>query len=127
MSTKKTGFKFATFTAFFFIVAGMLFFNPLTAMACGYGNSGGSDFVPQRQAPYGGNQAAGAGQTAAAISQDQAKTIVTGHVNRLNPDLVVGNINDAGGFFEVEVTNKAKEVVQMLGVDKYSGRLMLLN
>ena len=120
--SKKTILKVTTRTAFLFIVAGMLFLNPLTAMACGYGNSGGSDFVPQRQAPYGGGN-----QGAAAIGQDQAKDIVKSHVSKLNPDLAVGSINDAGGFFEVEVINQSNEVLQLLGVDKYSGRLMLLN
>ncbi|NOX33718.1 MAG: hypothetical protein GXP56_08260 [Deltaproteobacteria bacterium] len=123
---KKTVFQLTTFTAFVLIAAGVLFFNPVAAMACGYGNSGGSDFVPQRQVPNGGNQVTG-NQAAAAIDQEQAKTIVKNHVSKLNPDLVVGNINDAGGFFEVEVMNKDNEVVQMLGVDKYSGRLMLIN
>ncbi|WP_299976744.1 hypothetical protein [Desulfobacula sp.] len=123
---EKTAFKFTTIFAFLFIVAGMLFFNPLTAMACGYGNSGGSDFVPQRQSPSWGNQAPG-NQAPAAIGQEQAKDIVKSHVSRLNPDLAVGNINDAGGFFEVEVINKFDEVLQLVGVDKFSGRLMLLN
>ena len=118
--TKKTLFNFAG-TPFLFITAGIFFFTPINAGACGYGNAGGSDFVPQKQSPYGGSS------QAAAIGQDQAKDIVNGHVSKLNPDLGIGSINDAGGFFEVEVINKAAEVVQLLGVDKYSGRLMLLN
>ena len=123
---KKTIFKFTTITAFLFIVAGMLFFNPINAMSCGYGNSGGSDFVPQKQSPYWGNQPA-SNQTATAIGQEKAKSIVKSHVNKLNPDLAIGGINDAGGFFEVEVLNKSDELLQVVGVDKYSGRLMLLN
>jgi hypothetical protein len=123
---KKTIFKVTTYTTTLLIVAGMLFLNPLTVLACGYGNSGGSDFVPQRRGAYGGNQSIG-NQASAAIGQEQAKNIVKSHVSKLNPDLAVGGINDAGGFFEVEVINKAKEVLQVLGVDKYSGRLMLLN
>jgi hypothetical protein len=119
---KKSIFKFTTVTVFFMIVAGMLIFNPITSMACGFGNSGGSDFVPQRQqTPYGGNQAA------TAIDQNQVRNIVKQHVTKLNPDLAIGDINDAGGFFEVEVLNQSNEVLQMLGVDKFSGRLMLLN
>ncbi|MCF6248361.1 MAG: hypothetical protein L3J69_13530 [Desulfobacula sp.] len=121
MNTKNTIVTMSTGTALFFIVAGMLFFNPLTVMACGYGNSGGSDFVPQRQNAYAGNQAA------VAIDIEQARSIVENHVSRLNPDLAIGNINDAGGFFEVEIINGDNEVLQMLGVDKYSGRLMMLN
>jgi len=123
---KKTIFKFTTITAFLFIVAGMLFFNPLNAVACGYGNSGGSDFVPQRQSPSWNNRIAG-NQAGTAIGQERAKDIVKSHVSRLNPDLAVGIVNDAGGFFEVEVINQNGEVLQLLGVDKYSGRLMLLN
>jgi hypothetical protein len=119
---KRIIFKRITLTTFLLTITGMLFFNPLTAMACGYGNSGGSDFVPQRQSGYSSNQPA-----AVAINSDQAKGIVKNHVGKLNPDLAVGSINDAGGFFEVEVLNETKEVLQLLGVDKYSGRLMLLN
>ena len=123
---KKTIIKITTFTTALFIVGGMLIFNPLTVMACGYGNSGGSDFVPKRQGPYSGNQPVG-NQAAVAIGQEQARDIVKNHITKLNPDLTIGGVNDAGGFFEVEVMNKAKEVLQVLGVDKYSGRLMLLN
>jgi len=123
---EKTIFKITTISAFLFIVAGMLFFNPLNARACGSGNSGGSDFVPQRQGSIFGNQPVG-NQAANAIGQEKAKSIVESHVNKLNPVLAVGSINDAGGFFEVEVINKNKELLQLVGVDKYSGRLMLIN
>lgn len=119
---KRTSLKQITWTAVFFALTGILFFSPLTAMACGYGNAGGSDYVPQRQAAYSSGQPA-----AAAIDKEQAKGIVRTHVSRLNPDLAVGSVNDVGGFFEVEIINKEKEVLQLLGVDKYSGRLMLLN
>lgn len=103
------------------LFAGAIFFSPLNAMACGFGNSGGSDYVPRRQSAYASNQ------TASAIELEQAKNIVTNHINKLNPDLGIANVNDAGGFFEVEIINQNDEVVQLLGVDKYSGRLMLLN
>jgi hypothetical protein len=119
---KRIIFKRITLSAFLLTITGMLFLNPLTAVACGSGNSGGSDFVPQRQSAYSSNQSA-----AVAINTEQAKGIVENHVGKLNPDLAVGGINDAGGFFEVEVLNEAKEVLQLLGVDKYSGRLMLIN
>lgn len=49
------------------------------------------------------------------------------HVKKLNPNLEVGRINDAGSFFEAEILSKDKEVVQLMGVDKESGRLMLIN
>jgi len=54
------------------------------AAACGYGQSGGSGYVPQRR--------------------------------------------DSDGFlYEVEVVDAGNEIVQLLGVDKRSGRLILLN
>ena len=36
-------------------------------------------------------------------------------------------LDDAGGFFEAEVLSKDKEILQVIGVDKFSGRMMLLN
>lgn len=99
--------------------AAMFIFSP-SAMACGFGNSGGADYVPQRQ---GG----GASNQASAIEIDQARTIVSIHIAKLNPDLSVGNTNDSGGFFEVEIIDKNDEVIQLVGVDKYSGRMMLIN
>ncbi len=106
----------------FFILIGLgLIFNPLTAMACGYGNSGGSDFVPQKQSPYNNAPAV------SAIGQDKAKDIVQEHVSKLNPNLSIGTVNDAGGFFEVEIVNDAKEVLQVVGVDKLSGRIFLIS
>lgn len=101
--------------------AGTLLLTPLSALACGYGNSGGSDYTPQWQSPYTD------GQNVSAIGIDQAEEIAQKHVSRLNPKLAIGSINDSGGFFEVEVINKNSEVVQLLGVDKLSGRLMLIN
>ena len=97
------------------------FIGPNSASACGYGNSGGSDYVPQRR----GSE----GYTAerSAITLEQAQAIVARHIRKLNPDLQVGNINDAGGFFEAEILSRDREVVQLLGVDKYSGQLLLLN
>lgn len=104
-----------TASAYFFLIG------PDSAGACGYGSSGGSDYVPQRRGP--------AGYTAqkSAITLEQAQAIVARHIRKLNPDLQVGNINDAGGFFEAEILSKDREVVQLLGVDKYSGQLLLLN
>jgi hypothetical protein len=52
---------------------------------------------------------------------------VSRHVKRLNPDLEVGRLNDAGSFFEAEIISKDHEVIQLMGVDKESGRLMLIN
>ena len=91
------------------------------ATACGYGQSGGGDYVPQRR---------DSGELLAnksAVSEVQAREIVTSYVKRLNPDLEIGKVKDNGGFYEVEVIDQGQEIVQLLGVDKRSGRLILLN
>ena len=91
------------------------------ATACGYGQSGGGDYVPQRR---------DSGELLAnksAVSEDQARDIVTKYVRKLNPNLEIGKIKDNGGFYEVEIVDEGKEMVQLLGVDKRSGRLILLN
>jgi len=88
---------------------------------CGWGASGGGDYVPQRRVPndnYAQKQD---------LSESQAKQIVTNYVKRLNPDLEIGKIEDNGNFFAVEVLSAANQVVQVLGVDKRSGRLVLIN
>ena len=91
------------------------------ATACGYGQSGGGDYVPQRR---------DSGELLAnksAVSEDQARDIVTKYVKKLNPNLEIGKIKDNGGFYEVEIVDEGQEIVQLLGVDKRSGRLILLN
>lgn len=91
------------------------------AAACGWGQSGGGDYVPQRR---------DSGRFLARkspVTEEQARNIVSGYVKRLNPDLETGKVTDNGGFFEVEVIDAGKEIVQLLGVDKRSGRLILLN
>lgn len=119
---RKTRF-FITTVLFLFIAgtAGFFLIGPSSAHACGYGSSGGQDYVPQQKGSTGDLA------KKPAISSDQAREIVRNHINRLNPDLNVGNINDAGSFFEAEILSKDKEIIQLLGVDKFSGRLMLLN
>jgi hypothetical protein len=91
------------------------------ATACGWGQSGGGDYVPQRR--DNGDIFA----QKSAITEDQARDIVSSYVKRLNPDLGIGNVKDNGGFYEVEIMSKDQELVQLLGVDKRSGRLLLLN
>jgi hypothetical protein len=91
------------------------------ATACGYGQSGGGDYVPQRR---------DSGELLAnksAVSEDQARDIVTKYVKKLNPNLEIGKVKDNGGFYEVEIVDEGQEIVQLLGVDKRSGRLILLN
>jgi len=91
------------------------------AAACGWGQSGGSDYVPQRR------DSNGFLARKSAVSQEQARDIVSGYVKKLNPALEIGKVTDNGGFYEVEVVNGSNEIVQLLGVDKRSGRLILLN
>lgn len=91
------------------------------ATACGWGQSGGGDYVPQRR------DSGGFLAKKSAVSEDQARDIVTKYVKKLNPNLEIGKINDNGGFYEVEIVDEGKEIVQLLGVDKRSGRLILLN
>ena len=91
------------------------------AAACGWGQSGGGDYVPQRR------DSGGFLASKSDVSEDQAREIVSSYVKRLNPDLEIGKIQDNGGFYEVEVVDEGQEIVQLLGVDKRSGRLILLN
>ena len=91
------------------------------AAACGWGQSGGGDYVPRRR-DNGGFLA-----QKSDVTEEQARDIVTSYVKRLNPDLEIGKIKDNGGFYEVEVLSAGNELVQLLGVDKRSGRLLLLN
>ena len=93
------------------------------AAACGYnsGQSGGSGYVPQRR------DSNGLLARKSAVSQEQARDIVSGYVKKLNPALEIGKVTDNGGFYEVEVVDAGNEIVQLLGVDKRSGRLILLN
>ena len=97
------------------------FVMPKNAGACGAGAKGGESYVPQRR--YSGGELA----RRPSLTQEQASEIVSRHVKRLNPDLKVGQVNDAGSFFEAEIISKENEVIQLMGVDKESGRLMLIN
>jgi hypothetical protein len=90
------------------------------AGACGYGEGGGQGYVPQRRDE--GNAYA----ARPALTKEQARQIVEQHVTRLNTTLKVGPLNDAGELFEAEIYSKDNEVVQVLGVDKRSGRLVLI-
>ena len=92
-----------------------------TAAACGWGQSGGGDYVPQRR------DSSGFLARKSAVSEEQARDIVSGYVKKLNPNLEIGKVTDNGGFYEVEVVDGGNEIVQLLGVDKRSGRLILLN
>jgi hypothetical protein len=91
------------------------------AQACGWGTSGGSDYVPQRR------DSTGLLASKPALNEEQARDIVTNYVKRLNPNLKIGPVKDNGGFYEAEILSEDNEVVQILGIDKRSGRLILLN
>jgi hypothetical protein len=91
------------------------------ASACGAGSPGGQDYVPKRRGPTGPLA------RKPALTKEQAYKIVANHIRRLNPNLEVGKINDAGSFYEAEILSENKELVQRMGVDKLSGRLMFIN
>ena len=91
------------------------------AAACGWGQSGDGDYVPQRR------DSSGFLARKSAVSEEQAQDIVSGYVKKLNPNLEIGKVTDNGGFYEVEIVDAGNEIVQLLGVDKLSGRLIVLN
>jgi hypothetical protein len=95
----------------------------LDGYGCGLrlGTTAGGDYVPQRRDS---NEFLA---RKSAISEDQAREIVSGYVKKLNPSLEIGKVTDNGGFYEVEIVDSGDEIVQLLGVDKRSGRLILLN
>lgn len=92
-----------------------------SARACGWGQGGGQGYVPQRQDR--GNAYA----ARPALTKEQARRIIVEHVAKLNSSLKVGPTNDAGELYEAEILSKDNEVVQIIGVDKRSGRLVLIN
>ena len=94
---------------------------PRPASACGYGEGGGQGYVPQRRDE--GNAYA----ARPALTVEQARQIIEQHVTSLNPALKVGPMNDAGELYEAEILSEKNETVQVLGVDKRSGRLVLIN
>ena len=101
-------------------VAYSSFMGPQHAEACGWGNSkgGGGDYTPQQRGSR------GAFNNRESLTKEQAYDIVSNHVKKLNPNLSVGEIIDAGSFFEAEILSEAKEVIERLAVDKRSGRIM---
>lgn len=91
------------------------------AAACGWGQGGGQSYVPQRR-----DQGGFLAQTQP-LGEDQARDIVTNYVKRLNPKLEVGSVKDNGSFYEAEIIDEDNEVIQLVGIDKRSGRLIILN
>lgn len=91
------------------------------AEACGWGQGGGEGYVPQRRDQNGFLA------RKQAVTQEEARDIVSNYIKRLNPKLEIGNITDNGGFYEAEIIGDDNQVIQLVGVDKQSGRLVLLN
>jgi hypothetical protein len=91
------------------------------ANACGWGQGGGQGYVPQRR------DSNGFLAQKQALTEEQARDIVTKYVKRLNPNLEVGNLKDNGSFYEAEIIAEDNEVIQLVGIDKRSGRLIVLN
>ncbi len=91
---------------------------PLAANACNWGKPGGQDYAPQ------GSRMVGPLAKGSGLSKDQAYDVVQQHIRRLNPDLQIGALNDAGSYFEAEILGENGEVVERLAVDKQSGRLI---
>ena len=91
------------------------------ANACGWGQGGGQGYVPQRR------DQSGYLARKEPLTQEQARDVVKNYIKKLNSRLEVGNITDNGGFYEVEVIGEGNEVIQLVGVDKQSGRLIVLN
>ncbi len=90
------------------------------SFACGYKNAGGEAYAPQQKGSNYFNKSA--------ISQDKAVEIVTQHIQRLNPDLKIGSINDAGPMYEAEILSGVdEEILQVIGVYKQSGQMVIIN
>ena len=112
-----TGISFVTIIGFgYFFIGGVNHAN-----ACGVGAQGGESYVPQRRGST-GNLA-----RKSLITKEQAFEMVSRHIKRLNPNLKIGQFNDAGRLFEAEIITQDNEIVQLIGVDKATGRLLLIN
>jgi hypothetical protein len=106
------------------LAAALMLLVPATnLLACGWGSQGGADYVPQRR---GGDQQQKVAQQQP-LSAEEAQQIVRKYVTPINPNLIVGKPNDAGPYFEVDLQSKDGETVQVIGVDKYSGRMQPLS
>lgn len=105
------------------ILGGAIVLNPFgnNSFACGFRNGGGESYMPQQKN-------SGSAFQQSAISKDKAVEIVTRHIQRLNPELRIGNVNDAGPLYEAEVlSGKNEEILQVIGVYKQSGQLVIIN
>jgi hypothetical protein len=94
---------------------------PGHANACSSGTPGGQGYVPQQRLSRGPSLPSGPSLTKA-----QAFDVVSSHIKKFNSNLIVGEIRDAGPYYDVEILSESKEVVERLAVDKQSGSLRSL-
>jgi ribosomal protein S20 len=106
----------------FAILGGAVVLIPIgnESFACGYNNAGGQAYAPQQRGTDSAYQKS-------IISQDKAVEIVSRHIKQLNPDLQIGNVNDAGPLYEAEILSSKKEILQVIGVYKHSGQMVIIN
>ena len=107
----------------FSIVGAAVVFVPYgqESIACGFRGAGGEGYAPQQR---------NSGQffRNSAITKEKAVEIVSRHIKRLNPDLRVGNVNDAGPVYEAEILSENdNEILQVIGVYKQNGQLVVIN
>jgi hypothetical protein len=91
------------------------------AKACGWGQGGGQSYVPQRR------DSNGFLAQKKALTEEQARDILTKYVKKLNPSLEIGNVKNNGNFYEAEIIDEDNAVIQLVGIDKQSGRLIVIN
>ena len=94
---------------------------PDHANACNSGTPGGQGYVPQQRISKAPSFPSGA-----SLSKEQVYDIVSSHIKKFNSNLDVGEIRDAGPYYDVEILSEGKEVVERLAVDKQSGSLRSL-
>lgn len=105
------------------IIGAALIFVPYgqESQACGFRGAGGEGYTPQQRSSGSNFQNSG-------MSKDKAVEIVARHIKRLNPDLRIGNVNDAGPVYEAEILSKDDdEILQIIGVYKRNGQLVVIN
>ncbi len=106
------------------IIAALIILGSMTSLfACGWGSQGGADYVPQERNLQQQQQVVAQGQP---ITSDQAKKIVTQYIKPVNPQVRVGTPNNAGPYYKVDLIGTNGETVEIVGVDKYSGRIQVL-
>ena len=93
-------------------------FGPPHASACNWGKAGGGDYVPQQKI---GPQA-----NAPSLSKEQAYDVAANYIRRTSPGREVGEVRDAGAFYEIDILDSDRQVVDRLAIDKRTGRMMTI-